>query len=1380
MVVALSAATWGTLSLYRFRTEENTLNLRARAQDAARLEDWESASTAFRQFLQREPDDLDALQSYADVLIEQMKTTPTAAGDAVRALQRLVSIQPDNLAATEKLTVLYLGLREFGLAEQLARTWQSLDPKSSDANIARAFALHRVKKSREAADALIAAIEREPDEVEYFPLLIQLLGGELNEPDEAARRLAAALRIGPDSPGVQFSAFLFHEEHGTVEKAEEHLERALSLAPDSIELLLPAGLFYLSRGRMDEAEALLNRAARIAPDDPAVLAAQASWATQAGDTDTLTATADRLLDLAEKKDPDFLASAAELYLRAGLLDRVEDCLAEIDSLPRTADALSMRVSEIRGACALLRGAPYKAISHLRHATRLDPSNTRTQRMLVAAFTAVGELEAAVDTLRRIAMHAPRDTEVRFQIAELAWRRGRVNEARDAVRGIPNAGDALDRVVSLIKLACELREKTADVSPPVDAAALKKKLEELSSEEPENSLATRWLMRCFVLAGRHSDAANLVHAYRDDSKFGPELGMELGQHFISEGLTEHALQIADDLVRHFPNALEPPVLRVKALVAVGGLSVAAEYADSTSLPQRALQGVWETVADAYVVAGQVEPALELYRRTADRFPDNVPARRKIMRHTMDLDEATQSNQEIRSLEGDDGLQWKFELANVLLRLSSAKSSRNEALELLEQCLAERPRWLSARLLIAYAHEMNADIAEAVESYEIAIAQEPRLRTQPAAIRLIGLLYELGRLTQAEVLLEALMRLSPEDPSIMRLRTEQQIRQRDFDSAIATAERLLVLRPDDPAWTVVTADLHLRVGNAARAEAIARDGLARAPSSPPLLWSLSRALIAQGRNTEAEAMVRGAVDEFDDALHYVLWARVLSMLDNQAQAEQAIAEAQRREPDDAAVWAACADFWGSINRRARQVDCVRKSIELQGEDPANSLSLARLLGHSDSPGDRAEARDVIKRRLEADPEDFLALLLDGELALVMEPPEFSLAEASLEKALSIDPRSAEAYRLMSAAKFRSGQMDAAGEAVATGLAFVPDDPDLLLIAAELYCFHGEYLKAIAPLRRLLEIQPRAAQGVRLLAAAFAETGRLDRAVEFVEGLAPLEAMTATELLVLARLLESKGDLDEADSLYMRAAQLDESSASTFSATAQFHARRGRFDLVHSSGVRRRSEFPDDVASLAVVAELLGAQSADDELRQTGMTWLEQIAREHPQAASNARYRLGMCHYRHGDFERAAEQFIQSAVLSPEAPQPVNALAWMYAEDLGRLDDARAVVDRFLAAGGQENAALLDTHAIVLLRLGELAAATRKLTESIKVAGQTPTLVAANYHLGLVSLEQQNVPAAHSYIKTALRLAGRLGGLTPKEREKATRIIEEAATARDAVRP
>ncbi len=133
-----------------------------------------------------------------------------------------------------------------------------------------------------------------------------------------------------------------------------------------------------------------------------------------------------------------------------------------------------------------------------------------------------------------------------------------------------------------------------------------------------------------------------------------------------------------------------------------------------------------------------------------------------------------------------------------------------------------------------------------------------------------------------------------------------------------------------------------------------------------------------------------------------------------------------------------------------------------------------------------------------------------------------------------------------------------------------------------------------------------------------------------------------------------------------------------------------------------------------------------------------------------------------------FAEASRLDPPAGKPVNALAWLYCENLSQPDKALGLLQKYLGASGAANAEMLDTYATILLRLGRLDAAKQKLLACLDLAGQTPTFTAANYHLGPVLLKSNAPDEARAYVRRALQLHERMGGLSAKEREEAQRLL------------
>ena len=123
----------GGYYLLAYRKQQNTQKLLRQATEAVAAQDWDEAAVNYHHYLLRQPDDVSALASYADVLLEQRETSPEVTSDAMHTLQRLAGLQPDNPDPLAKITDLYLTLHMYSFAEESGRNWVKLAPMSSDA-----------------------------------------------------------------------------------------------------------------------------------------------------------------------------------------------------------------------------------------------------------------------------------------------------------------------------------------------------------------------------------------------------------------------------------------------------------------------------------------------------------------------------------------------------------------------------------------------------------------------------------------------------------------------------------------------------------------------------------------------------------------------------------------------------------------------------------------------------------------------------------------------------------------------------------------------------------------------------------------------------------------------------------------------------------------------------------------------------------------------------------------------------------------------------------------------------------------------------------------------------------------------------------------------
>ena len=230
----------------------------------------------------------------------------------------------------------------------------------------------------------------------------------------------------------------------------------------------------------------------------------------------------------------------------------------------------------------------------------------------------------------------------------------------------------------------------------------------------------------------------------------------------------------------------------------------------------------------------------------------------------------------------------------------------------------------------------------------------------ALRLVCVLGQLGRFSEADDLLAQITLIAPESTEIQKVLTEQHIRHNDRASAATAAEKILRSSTVDSSCAAITANLYLATHDAIRAEQLARAALLEHPDSALLVVSLTLALLAQKKNEEAEETARNYAAKYVNAAFDLLLARVLLELQRPDEAGAVIDTALAREPANAELHASAGAFWGRRGNRSRQLDLARTSIKIQGEDPAYSMMLGDLLA-----GGNAIERDEAHRHAAGGP-------------------------------------------------------------------------------------------------------------------------------------------------------------------------------------------------------------------------------------------------------------------------------------------------------------------------------------------------------------------------------------------------------------------------------
>jgi tetratricopeptide (TPR) repeat protein len=496
------------------------------------------------------------------------------------------------------------------------------------------------------------------------------------------------------------------------------------------------------------------------------------------------------------------------------------------------------------------------------------------------------------------------------------------------------------------------------------------------------------------------------------------------------------------------------------------------------------------------AGDAREAERLWREQARLQPHNLRPRLLL------LDLALQRGGEealpplvrdLRSLEGEDGVLWRYgEAARLVLR---AKTKGRTALaEARRACddLAKRSEDApQASLLAAKLDELEGQPGRAIAHYQSAFDHGER---RPVAIRrLAELLVERRRFGEADRALRLLEEQSPPNKDLARLGADIALRLREYPRGVALA-RLAVPRD--------TQDY--------------RDSI----------W-LGRVLASAGQTQEAVEVLRRCAGSFAGfAEPWIALAEVLARDGQWQRAEEVVAEVNKAVIPERRA-AALARVYEAIDRG----DLAGQQYEESARSPSDDFLLLRQAAafhlRMDQPG-RAEVylRHLLEPKVGA-PEEYTAWArrqLAFLLAVETGTPRRNEALALVDQNLQERPNSQADVRARSLVQAsRPDQYRDALRRFEASLKDLPASPGELLVLADLYGAAGEWGRAREQTLSLLALDGHNPQYLAHHVRSLLGDGRVEEAEIYLSQLERLQPRASRTMGLSKRLRQAKAPSD-----------------------------------------------------------------------------------------------------------------------------------------------------------------------------------------------------------------------------------------------------------------
>ncbi len=1004
LLIAVVAAIGVSLVVAR-QVRRRVLSERALAAGQAAFEkqDWAVAAKSFREYLGRNPDDLDILRKYGEASLAVRPLDAHAVGGAISAYRRIMELDPldDTVSdptrsgASTQLVRLYALIGNLEELAGVARTRIERDPNDLKAPLWLAEAqiqLNRSAEARQTLETFIQRLEALPGKhVEYVRACSQmsrLVAAEL------ARKPQAQGETPGEEPSVEAD-----EGPGPQAAPLDWLNKAVAYAPTSAEALVYRALFYR------------QRAAASDVNDP--------------DRPLLLSLARRDLEAADSlgtEDPLVRHSLGVEWMVHGELDRAQAELEAADKLPKEMlkeqfldiDDWTVKRFLLGSELAMRQGNAAKAAALADETLASLTEQAKGHRVLVLpavvqAYVAAERVQDARRCLTEYTGLLEGQPDQAASTQALAALKAVVEAAENRPYAVidllrPVVGEDANSL-PVLRMLAQAYGQTGQTARAVDA------LEQYRRLNPSNRQVVRELARLYARTGDFVKASDLAKeaASLDPTdvgvrllRVGAEISEATGRAQGADTMKLNALSAElAGLRQQYPNQVEVRVFQSIVAASLGQpeqaereLKLAIEECENPLRAEIQLVG-------HYISAGRVDDAVAVCEAACRRQSGAAEPWLALCDVYMVKGDHDSARRSLRQgLDAVKESRARRSVSTKLAVLELTYGDRATGIGLLKELTAD-PQEIQARLLLLGLQEIRED--------------------PTTGEKLIG------ELRQAEGenglwwrLYQASLWLSGENAAAKQ-------------KEIATLLQYCV--DADPTWpapALLLAQMYAQQGDSTQAEQIYRQGLLANPSAAEIADRLLGLLVSEGRYADAEKVLRqiqnpriaagwqvrlavGAGD-FSRAIDELRLK--ISNDSKDAASRVELARLLYQETKDAAQAMRYLDEAKAIAPDSRTLTAVRASI-LRGE------------------GKEAEAQRVLDDYV-TDRNDFEAYWMRA--VYLAEAGDVARAEQDYRKLTTLADRAAAGYDLLGSFYVSIGRLDQGVAAVEEGLRAYPDDAQL----------------------------------------------------------------------------------------------------------------------------------------------------------------------------------------------------------------------------------------------------------------------------------------------------------------------------------------------------
>lgn len=1234
-----------------------------------------------------------------------------------------------------------------------------------------------------------------------------------------------------------------------MERARKDLEAADDLNSKNPHLLYALGEEWLHHSELQRAEAQLAAIDGLSPEvmtksffDPNEAKATrflfvARLAVEKGEpqraADLVAGTLESLTEPQYRLK--VLPIAIDLHLAAGRVEDANDYLAkyvQANSSDEETRESSLVLASYRARVAMAKKRPYEVIDILQPIVQREGSNPQLWQlwdMLAAAYRQTQQTSRAVDTwtecLTLLERHprvtdsmARRAAEIRAQLPRHYARLGDWNQVLASTGGEASA-DSNDLHARLLQIAAVVN-RSAQQGERLDAAqceVLDQELRPLRERDP-NNVTIRGLQAILWEHRGQSDRAEaeLKQAIEECGK-PLDAQTQLVGLYQRMGRSAEAMALCRQAIERNPEIAE----------LWSTLSDLHGIAGDRDAARRCLEEGLEKVKDepardslslrlASLELLMKDRAAGLARLTqlAKNDPQNTQARELLLAQPEIRDDPNVAEPliaQLRQIEGEGGLKWRFQQASLWSSSRQWHSRRQEIIELLQYCIAADPRLPRPVLLLGSLYERLGVPRSAEGVYRQALAANPS--APEIAERLANLLISQGR--QAEAV-EILPSISP----VRRPYVSEQAG--DPARAIGDFQRRVendIAKTDAESRIQLARLLHEQGGDARRALAYLDEARSIDPNSYTQIATRALILTEQDRVPEAFRALDDFVGGHGTFRAHWIRAAYLAEHGELERAERDFRKLTTFADNGAAGFELLAGFYTDSGRLDQAVEAAEEGVRAYPENLRLKYRQMQLLLRRGQPQDRERARQI-RIALQKELPGSTDLMHYEAMEKLADPTPESLTEARqiLEQTVNLDPSAVNAQLVLIDVLIRQGELRAASEQAVRAIEANPNSRPLRMARAKVELALGFGRTAFTLADQVLKDDPNNAEALRIAvngALASKDRRLLEQAGAWIDGAAGripdeervlartrvyrameqpqqaipgLEAYCQTEpgkssvaaLVTLTDLYRTTGDLGRAGKTIERAEALASNRQIVIHARFLLLVAQNRLADLKGISSAYISASDQELGMVVSAASRLMAFNTEEHRREALKLFQHGVA-TWPKSLE-ARLGLGLTLYTMGEAERAKQIYEGLFQEFPNNPQVLNDLAWILQEHDRDYKKALELASEGirLSLGNpdllENQLHLLDTRATILMKISDrLPEAKQDLEKLIRLLpADSPRTAKTLLKLGQACVQQKDLQQAKQHLTRAMEIDRDGGVFTAEERAEISQILQMETVA------